>query len=410
MKNNSTSTSPKLHKNLVDAVVEALDTIFDKGVYADRAIERLLKSNRKWGSKDRAFIAESTYEMVRWWRFLWEVYGKQPSLKRAELFHLFGIYWLSKGYGLPENWRSFESIWDFNFKMAKSHLPNEVGSLQSFPIWMDELLSNEFGGEWPKLAKALNQPAKLIGRTNTLKTTRAELIAKFAEAEIEILPFERNDVGIVFKQKQNLFNHPLFKAGNFEVQDGGSQMIAAFLDIKPGMKVIDACAGAGGKTLQMAAMMENKGSLIAMDVEEWKLKEFQKRAKRNGVHNVEIKPIESTKTIKRLHGRADRLLLDVPCSGTGVIKRNPDTKWKLQPQSIEKVKGLQEEIINSYSKMLKPGGEMVYATCSLLRTENEDQVAKFLKLNPNFEFIKEQRINPSETTDGFYMALLKRLS
>lgn len=409
MKNNSPS-SPKLHKNLVDAVIEALDTIFDKGVYADRAIERLLKSNRKWGSKDRAFIAETTYDMVRWWRFLWEVYGKQPSLKRSELYHLFGIYWLSKGYGLPETWRSFESIWDFNFKLAKSHLPNDIGSLQSFPIWLEEVLSEEFGGQWPKIAKALNQPAKLIGRTNTLKTNRAELIAKFAEEQIEILPFERNSVGIVFNEKQNLFNHPLFKAGNFEVQDGGSQMIAEFLDIKPGMRVIDACAGAGGKTLQMAALMENKGSIIAMDVEAWKLKEFQKRAKRNGVHNVEIKAIESSKTIKRLHAKADRLLLDVPCSGTGVIKRNPDTKWKLQPQSISKVIQLQEEIFQSYSKMLKVGGEMVYATCSLLRSENEDQVQKFIQLNPNFEFIKERRIHPSETSDGFYMALLKRIS
>ena len=404
------SSSPKLHKNLVDAVIDALESIFDKGIYADRAIERLLKSNRKWGSKDRGFIAESTYEMVRWWRFLWEVYGKPPSLKRAELYHLFGIYWLSKGYGLPETWRSFESIWDFNFKQAKSHLPNEVGSLQSFPIWMDDLLRNEFGTEWPKMAKALNQSAKLIARANTLKTNRSELIAKFAEENIEVLALEKNETGIVFKQKQNFFNHPLFKKGFFEIQDGGSQMIAEFLNPKPGMKVIDACAGAGGKTLQMAAMMENKGSIIAMDVEAWKLKEFQKRAKRNSVHNVEIKAIESNKTIKRLHNRADRLLLDVPCSGTGVIKRNPDTKWKLQPQAIEKVRALQMDIVNNYSKMLKVGGEMVYATCSLLTSENEDQVRNFLDQNQNFEFLAEQRIHPSETSDGFYMARLKRLS
>lgn len=404
------SSSPRLHKNLVGAVVEALGTIFGQNIYADKVIERLLKSNRKWGAKDRAFIAESTYEIVRWWRFLWEVYGKQPTLKRKELFHLFGIYWLSKGYGLPEHWRSFEAIWDFNFKAAKGHLPNEVGSLQSFPIWLDQLAEEELGKEWPKIAKALNQPSKMIARTNTLKTNRTSLLNRLEEQEVEVSPFDMNEEGIIFRRKHNLFNNPIFREGNFEVQDGGSQLIAPYLDVKPGMRVIDACAGAGGKTLHLSALMQNKGSIVAMDVEAWKLKELQKRARRNGAHNIEVRTIESSKTIKRLHNTADRLLLDVPCSGTGVIKRNPDTKWKLQPEDVERVKSIQSNILNSYSKMLKKDGQMVYATCSILNSENEAQVAKFLDGNTEFELLKEKRVNPSENTDGFYMALIKKVS
>ena len=152
--------------------------------------------------------------------------------------------------------------------------------------------------------------------------------------------------------------------------------------------------------------MENKGVIIAMDVEARKLLELKKRAKRNGAHNIETRPIESSKSIKRLKGMADRLLLDVPCSGTGVIKRNPDTKWKLQPEHLERVQAIQKNIINDYSQMLKPGGMMVYATCSILHDENENQVRTFLDTHADFQLVEEKRVNPSPTTDGFYMALL----
>lgn len=174
------------------------------------------------------------------------------------------------------------------------------------------------------------------------------------------------------------------------------------------MRVIDACAGAGGKTLHLAAIMENKGSIIAMDVEERKLLELKKRARRNQAHNIETRLIDSAKVIKRQANTADRLLLDVPCSGTGVIKRNPDTKWKLQPEHLYKVRGMQAKIIRDYSEMLKPGGLMVYATCSILKSENEDQVALFLRENHNFKLHEQRRIDPGPQSDGFFMALLEK--
>ncbi|MEY4930912.1 MAG: hypothetical protein RI909_1636, partial [Bacteroidota bacterium] len=189
----------------------------------------------------------------------------------------------------------------------------------------------------------------------------------------------------------------------------GSQAIAPFLRVEQGQRVVDACAGGGGKTLHLAALMNNKGRIIAMDTEEWKLDELKKRARRAGVDNIEPRAIESSKTIKRLENSADRLLLDVPCSGLGVIKRNPDAKWKLTPEFIERVKELQQHILVDYSTMLKKDGLMVYSTCSLLPSENEKQVETFLESRKDkFELIEQKWLKPSEGFDGFYMALIKR--
>lgn len=399
---------PRLHKNLVAAVFEALETSFGKGYYADKVIERILKSNPKWGARDRAFIAETTYEIVRWWRYLWELYGKTPSLKRKELNRIFGLWWRLQGYDLPE-WHGFEAVQDMDLKAAKKSLPNDVGVQQSFPIWFDELASKDLGKDWPEIAKNLNIPAEVTIRTNTLKTNRRELKSLLKAEDVPTMDFPLNDIGLILKERKNTFRNPSFQNGMFEVQDGGSQLIAPFLRVEPGMRVVDACAGAGGKTLHLAAMMNNKGSIIAMDVEERKLHELKKRAKRNGVHNIEIRHIDGSKAIKRLKGSADRLLLDVPCSGTGVIKRNPDTKWKIQPEHLERVMAIQKNILNDYSQMLKPGGLMVYATCSILHAENENQVKDFLERRDDFKLIEDKRVNPSKDTDGFYMALLQKL-
>jgi 16S rRNA (cytosine967-C5)-methyltransferase len=175
------------------------------------------------------------------------------------------------------------------------------------------------------------------------------------------------------------------------------------------MRVIDACAGAGGKTLHLAARMKNKGKIIAMDVEQWKLDELMKRARRAGVSNLEPRLIDSSKVVKRLENSADRLLLDVPCSGLGVLKRNPDAKWKLSEGFINEVRDLQQHILNDYCTMLKPGGFMVYSTCSILPSENEKQIQSFLKgRKGTFTLLREDHLWPSDGFDGFYMALLRR--
>lgn len=396
----------RLHKPLVAGVLEALETSFGKGFYADKVIERLFKNNRQWGSRDRGFVAETTYEMVRWWRLLWEIYGKEPTLKRKELYRLLGVYWQFKGNELPD-WPQFETVNGLDVK-GRLNAITDVAIKESFPEWFHELALKELGNEWPKIAHELNTPAQLILRANTLKTTREEVIRTLAEEEITAEALPINDVGLVLPERANTFRKESFQKGMYEVQDGGSQMIAPFLDVKPGQRVVDACAGAGGKTLHLAALMQNKGSIIAMDVEGWKLNELKKRAARNGAHNIETRTIDSTKVIKRLHKAADRLLMDVPCSGTGVIKRNPDSKWKIKPEYLERVMKIQRDILNDYSKMLKPGGLMVYATCSILKSENEYQVERFIEENENFTLIEQKRVNPSSYSDGFFMALIEK--
>jgi 16S rRNA (cytosine967-C5)-methyltransferase len=177
------------------------------------------------------------------------------------------------------------------------------------------------------------------------------------------------------------------------------------------MRVIDACAGAGGKSLHLAALMENKGRILSMDTEGWKLQNAKLRARRAGISILEPRVIEGNKTIKRLKETADRLLLDVPCTGLGVLRRNPDTKWKISPESVAKVQEIQQEIIQNYSTMVKPGGIMVYATCSILPSENQDQVSKFLasERGKPFELVEDQKVLAQESGfDGFYIAKLKK--
>jgi 16S rRNA C967 or C1407 C5-methylase (RsmB/RsmF family) len=216
---------------------------------------------------------------------------------------------------------------------------------------------------------------------------------------------------LILQERQNIFTRQQFRDGLFEVQDAGSQLIAPFLDPQPGMRVIDACAGAGGKTLHLAALMKDKGRIIAMDTEAFKLDELKKRARRAGAsNNIETRVIDSSKVIKRLEDSADRVLLDVPCSGLGVLRRNPDAKWKLSTAFIDEVKVTQQQVLSQYSSMLKKGGLLVYSTCSILPSENEEQVKAFITSHPQFEMLEQKTLYPSEGFDGFYMARLKRLS
>jgi len=259
--------------------------------------------------------------------------------------------------------------------------------------WLDELAVKELGEKtWSKEVVALNEQASVILRVNTLKTTKEKLQSELFDVSIETESIKGHPDALRLVERANVFTTDAFKKGYFEVQDASSQLVAEFLDVKSGMKVVDTCAGAGGKTLHLSALMENKGQVIAMDIYENKLKELKRRAKRNGAHNIDMRVIDSTKPIKKLHNKADRVLIDAPCSGLGVLRRNPDAKWKLQPEFIENIKETQLEILNSYSKMVKPGGKLVYATCSILPSENQNQVKNFLDSNKEFKFIKDKKI------------------
>ena len=394
----------KIYRNLSAAVVEGLQEIFVNKKYADKVIEKILKSNPKWGARDRRFIAETMYDIVRWYRLFKEV----SEAEAEDFWKLLGVWCLWNNTEFPD-WDEFKGLDRKKIEARYEEFQADRKIRESIPDWLDELGEKELGKEWDKELTALNEEASVVLRVNTLKVDRNSLQQQLEEEEIVTdAPVEFPDA-LILEQRQNIFTRQQFKDGLFEVQDAGSQLIAPFLKVQPGQRVIDACAGGGGKTLHLASLMQNKGRIIALDTEDWKLEELKKRARRAGAGNIETRVIESSKTIKRLENSADRLLLDVPCSGLGVIKRNPDAKWKLSVDFIERVKELQQHILEDYSTMLKPGGLMVYSTCSLLPTENERQVEKFLESRKElFELVDQKWIKPSEGFDGFYMALLKR--
>ncbi|GAA0871893.1 class I SAM-dependent methyltransferase [Gangjinia marincola] len=400
----------RLHRNLVLAVMDALYHIFNDDVYADKQIAQTLKRDKRWGSHDRGFIAETTYDIVRWKRLYAEIAEISEPFKRDELPRLFAVWATLKGISLPD-WGVFEGTPTRRIKGRFDELKKTRAIGQSIPDWLDELGQKELGAMWDVEIAALNQQAPVVLRANTLKTTPAKLRQRLLDEQIVTKLLKEYPDALELEERKNVFATSVFKEGLFEVQDASSQEVARMLDVQPGMRVVDACAGAGGKTLHLAALMENKGNVVAMDIYQNKLNELKRRARRAGAHNIETRLIDSTKTVKKLHSKADRLLIDAPCSGLGVLKRNPDAKWKLQPEFIENIKKTQAQLLRDYAKMVKPGGKMVYATCSVLSSENEQQVSAFLdsQEGAGFVFDKEKKIYAHQSGyDGFYMALLER--
>lgn len=401
----------RLHRNLVFATIDALAEIFNEGNYADKVIAKTLKRDKRWGSRDRSFIAETTYDIVRWKRLYAEIAEVKEPFKREDLFRIFAVWCVLRGVKLPE-WPQFEGTPVRRIKGKFDELSRIRKFRESVPDWMDELGEKELGEKvWTKEIHALNEQAPVVIRANKLKTTPNELAAKLREEGIETTSIRNYPEALELVERANVFKTKAFQDGLFEVQDASSQRVAELLDVQPGMRVVDTCAGAGGKTLHLAALMENKGQIIALDIFGNKLKELKRRAKRAGAHNVETRSIDSTKVIKKLSNSADRVLIDAPCSGLGVLSRNPDAKWKLQPEFLEKIKNTQLEILEKYSRIVKEGGKLVYATCSILPSENEKQVQKFLKteIGKDFKLLKEKKILSNESGyDGFYMALLQK--
>jgi 16S rRNA (cytosine967-C5)-methyltransferase len=401
----------RLHRNLVYTTIDSLNAIFNEGEYADKVVARALKKDKRWGSSDRKFVAETIYEIVRWKRLYAEIAEVKEPYNRDDLWRMFAVWAVLRGYPIPD-WRQLEGTPQRKIKGRFDELSKIRKYRESIPDWMDELGVKELGEAlWTKEIAAQNQQAQVILRVNTLKTTKEKLRAILMDLDIASDFLKDQPDALVLKERVNVFLTDAFKQGLFEVQDASSQLVAPFLDVQPGMRVVDTCAGAGGKTLHMASLMQNKGQLIAMDLYESKLKQLKLRAKRNGAFNIEYRIIDSTKVIKKLYDKADRVLIDAPCSGIGVLKRNPDSKWKLQSEFIDNIRKVQAEVLESYSRIVKPGGKLVYATCSVLPSENQDQVTHFLTTEngKNFTFVKEQKILASESGfDGFYMALLER--
>ncbi len=400
----------RLHRNLVFAVIDGLHEIFNEGAYADKVVQKLLKRDKRWGSRDRGFVAETVYEIVRWKRLYTEIAEVKEPFSREKLWRIFAVWATLRGITLPD-WKQIVPTPTRRIKGRFDELSKIRKFRESIPDWMDQLGEKELGKHWEKEISALNQQAPVVLRANTLKITRDKLRSALEDENIDTEFIQGYPDALRLVERANVFSTEAFKNGFFEVQDASSQLVANFLDAKPGQRIVDTCAGAGGKTLHLAALMQNKGQIIAMDIYGNKLKELKRRARRAGAHNIEPRVIESSKDIKKLYGKADGILIDAPCSGLGVLSRNPDAKWKLQPEFLDTIKNTQSEILSTYSKMVKPGGKLVYATCSILPSENQDQVKKFLttEIGKEFTFVKDKKVLSHQSGyDGFYMALLEK--
>ncbi len=397
----------KIPGNLLETIPLALVEIFQQKKAADRVVDFNLKNHSKWGSRDRRFFAENVYTIVRNYRKLWVQSGLDPkeylnlskidltSMKQLAKFHL--------DSGAP--------ILGSEQNLSEENRLSAFAEQESYPDWLDQLGRKELGQDWEPIAKALNQQAPVFLRTNTLKTTQAKLKDVLSLEQVQCRMRHENDLTIELTARKNVFVTKAFQQGLFEVQDFSSQQVAPLLNPKSGETIVDGCAGAGGKTLHLAALMKNKGRIHALDVHQRKLDELYKRSLRAGCVTIRPQVIDSKDVVKYLTDSADGVLLDVPCSGSGVIRRNPDTKWKFQPADFDRLLSLQQEILQDYSKMVKKGGRLVYATCSVFPSENLNQVTSFIKQNPNFNLESSKLFRPDiDPGDGFFMALLTRSS
>jgi len=401
----------KLHRVLLTAVINGLADVLIHKKQADTTVEQLLSSNKNWGARDRHFIADNIYTVIRFKR-LYEFCAGEEVSDVNSVWKILGAKIALDGGADLSRIEEFASIDLAQLTARKAEAYKQRRIRESIPDWLDKLGEEQLRGEWENEIHALNDKAKFSIRINTLKANKTVLTSVLRNEGVEFEEVPDAPDALMILSKKNFRNFPAYKNGLFEVQDVSSQLVAPMLDAQPSMMVIDGCAGAGGKTLHMAALMKNEGEILAIDVNEKKLEQLPPRALRAGVDI--IRPLNAENltigTQTKLRSSADRILLDVPCSGLGVLRRKPDAKWTLSLRFVNELVEKQAAILDLYAPMLKPGGTMVYSTCSILPMENERQVQSFIDRNAgSFELIAEKKVSAAQSGhDGFYMAALRK--
>ena len=352
----------------------------------DLFLSQYFRAHAALGSKDRQFIAQSVYGMTRWRGLLDHIIGPHSSWE--ERYTLFSTL-------RPENYLQNHTI------------PLHVRV--SFPQELFNLLKESYGQEKALyLCQICNTEAPVTVRANPLKITREELLEKW-KPHFDVVPCEGAPFGILFKKRVPLVAQPEFKEGCFEIQDEASQIVASLVQAKPGQHVLDYCAGAGGKTLAFAHLLENKGQLYLHDIRPAILEQARKRLGRAGIQNGQFLP-EGHSSLEKLKKKMDWVLADVPCSGTGTLRRNPDQKWKFSRELLNRLLEEQRTIFEKALGYLKPGGKIVYSTCSMLPAENEKQVDYFMS-HYGLELVSPPFVSlPSPGgMDGFFAATLQKI-
>jgi 16S rRNA (cytosine967-C5)-methyltransferase len=409
----------------MDHAVAALVEILSFAHPADAVLSRFFREHPKLGSRDRGFIAETAFAILRHMRLLEHLAGSRAPrpliltyLARIEGMNLRQLEPLLKAR---------ERDW-FGQMKACSAKDLPLGVQADFPDWLvEKLRATMSDAEILELGRAMQAAAPLDLRVNTLSATRDDVLAQLVRDGFEAAPTPYSPIGIRLGGKPAVNRHALFTAGRIEVQDEGSQLLGFLLAPTRHDMVVDFCAGAGGKTLMLGAMMHSQGRLYAFDVSDKRLAKLKPRLARSGLSNVHPQVIahERDPRIKRLAGKIDRVLVDAPCSGLGTLRRNPDLKWRQTPEGVAELTAKQASILESAATLVKKGGRVVYATCSILPEENEAIVEAFLAAHADFRLLdcagilKQQhvgldtgnclRLSPARHgTDGFFAAVLKR--
>ena len=396
----------KWYRNLAEAVITALEDIFNRHKQADKIINSLLKSQKKWGSRDRKFVAGLLYDIIRWKR-LYEYLSDSEISTNQGKWDVIGAWAVLNNIELPD-WEEFNAI-NPDEILKKYQNTTDEAVKQSVPDWLFDLGQTQLKDQWIETLKALNEEAPVSIRVNRLKTNPNKLRQILLKQGIETYQDSGYPDALFLETRRKLTHLKCYKQGLFEVQDASSQLVAPFTGAVAGDFVIDACAGAGGKTLHLATQMQNKGQILAYDIYPSKITELRKRAMRNGIKNLTESGIIDTKIVKKNYQKADILLLDAPCSSLGTLRRNPGLKWELNPEKIKQINVIQRDILEMYESMLKPGGFLIYVTCSILPMENHLIVNNFLSTHKNYTFVEDKTILPSKSKgDGFYMAKLKK--
>ncbi len=410
---------------LLELCALALADVARFGHPADAVLSNFFRNHREAGRQDRALIADTIYSGLRRWRLL------QTIAAGAGFRELVLAIWATQ---LGANLRELEPFLKKGeaerlaaIKLAAKE-PQDFAVECDLPDWVIEQLRLRWNDATLMThAKALQQPASLDLRVNLLKANREDVLARLAEENIAAKPTPYSPAGIRLEGNPAINQHPLYLDGSVEVQDEGSQLLAWFVEPRRGEMVVDLCAGAGGKTLAMGALMRSTGRLYAFDVSHKRLENLRPRMARSGLQNVHPQRItgERDTRVKRLAGKIDRVLVDAPCSGLGTLRRNPDLKYRQTPQAVIELCAKQASILEAAAPMVKPGGRLVYATCSLLPLENEGIVLDFLGRHPEFvlqpagEILRRQKIavecgdylelSPAQHgTDAFFAAALER--
>jgi 16S rRNA (cytosine967-C5)-methyltransferase len=410
---------------ILSSAEEVLREILRFAAPADTTLSRYFKDHPRLGGRERGAIAECIYAVLRNKAFFTDraEAGGGATMRRLVLLGMADAIGFDALGGLSED----ESEWlKRQLEIDRSLLHKSMRA--NMPKWLFDKLVEQYGEEETLvLADALNTPAPLDLRVNAMKANRDEVIAELAQAPIAADPTPFAPLGLRIHKKPALQNLPLFKSGAIEVQDEGSQVLAQILGAKRGEMVVDFCAGAGGKTLALGAQMRNTGRLYAFDVSEKRLAKLKPRLARSGLSNVHPVAIahERDAKIKRLAGKIDRVLVDAPCSGMGTLRRNPDVKWRQPPEAIAEMHAKQVAILDGAARLVKGGGRLVYATCSLLNEENDQVAAQFIETHPDFQLVPmrqvlaEQKIDldmgdylkllpHKHQTDGFFAAVFER--